>query len=417
MSATAFPVLMGIAWQKPGGSARAADYSLSAKGSGAMNSRGGDDALALPSIKEIPLAEWKALRSFTRATWRWTARAVGAAAVWLLCSGPSRATDLPVVTWHGQTMGSMYTVKIVGTNVTSAPVEALKTAIEHRLQEVNRQMSHYQPDSEISRFHRASVNVPFKVSPEFARIVRLALEIHRRSEGAFDPTLAPVINLWGFGEQTDRQAVPAEAELKKALARTGCAHLSVTPQDELVKDIPGLALNLSGIAKGFGVDEMVRILIGHGFTNCYASIAGEVRVHGLNPRGTPWLIGVSAPISNWRDHDPVAAAVSLSDQAISTSGDYQKFFFDAQGHRLSHIFDPRTGWPVQHDVGGVSVVAPDTTTADALATTLFVLGRTEGMRFIESWTNAAALFIVREPDGRFRAIPSSRFPALMSETP
>jgi thiamine biosynthesis lipoprotein len=382
-----------------------------------MDGRGWDDALAFPSINEISLAEWKALRSLCRATWRWTARAVGTAAVWLLGSATSRAGDLPVVTWQGQTMGSVYTVKIVGTNVTSAPVEGLKSAIEHRLQEVNRQMSHYQPDSELSRFNRAPAKVPFKVSPEFARIVRLALEINRRSRGAFDPTLAPVINLWGFGEQSDRRAVPAEAEVKKALAKTGCAHLSVTPQDELVKDIPELALNLSGIAKGFGVDEMVRILIEHGFTNCYASIAGEVRVHGWSPRSTPWLIGVSAPISNWRDHDPMAAAVSLSDQAISTSGDYQKFFFDAQGRRLSHIFDPRTGWPVQHDVGGVSVVASDATTADALATTLFVLGRPEGMRFIESWTNAAALFIVREPEGRFRDIPSSRFPALLRESP
>ncbi len=382
-----------------------------------MDGRGWDDALAFPSINEISSAAWKALRSLCRATWRWTARAVGAAAVWLLCSGPSRATDLPVVTWQGQTMGSAYTVKIVGTNVASAPVEALKTAIEHRLQEVNRQMSHYQPDSELSRFNRAPAKVPFKVSPEFARVVRVALEINRRSQGAFDPTLAPVINLWGFGEQTDRRAVPAEAELKKALARIGCAHLSVTPQDELVKDIPELALNLSGIAKGFGVDEVVRILIGHGFTNCYASIAGEVRVHGLNSRSVPWLIGVSAPISNWRDTDPMAAAVSLSDQAISTSGDYQRFFFDVEGRRLSHLVDPRTGWPVQHDVGSVSVVASDATTADALATTLFVLGRTEGMRFIESWTNVAALFIVREPEGRFRAIPSSRFPALVSETP
>lgn len=183
MSATAFPVLMGIAWQKPGGSARAADYSLSAKGSGAMNGRGGDDALAFPSIKEILLAAWEALRSFCRATWRWTARAVGTAAVWLLCSATSWAADLPVATWQGQTMGSVYTVKIVRTNVTSAPVEAIKTAIERRLQEVNRQMPHY-----------------------------------------------------------------------------------------------------------------------------------------------------------------------------------QKFFFDAQGRRLSHILDPPTGWPVQHDVGGVSVVAPDATT-------------------------------------------------------
>jgi thiamine biosynthesis lipoprotein len=332
-------------------------------------------------------------------------------------AGAALADDLPVVAWQGQTMGSGYTVKIVGTNPAPEQIDALKAEVEQRLKEVNRQMSHYQPDSELSRFNRAPANTPFKVSPEFAHVVRFALEMNRRSGGAFDPTLAPVINLWGFGEKTDRRAVPPEAELKAALARTGCQHLSVTTRDELVKDVPDLTINLSAVAKGFGVDEMVRVLAGHGFTNCYASIAGEVRVLGHNPRGTNWLLGISAPISNWRENDPMAAAVSLSNQGLSTSGDYQKFFLDAQGHRLSHIFDPRTGRPVQHDVGGVSVVAPDVMTADAIATSLFVLGREEGMRFIETWTNAAALFIVREAEGRFRPIPSSRFSALTGYQP
>jgi thiamine biosynthesis lipoprotein len=338
-------------------------------------------------------------------------------AVLVLIANAGRAADLPVVTWQGQTMGSGYTVKIVGADLAPAQVEALKTEVEQRLKEVNRQMSHYQPDSELSQFNRAPAKTPFKVSPEFAWVVRFALEMNRLSHGAFDPTLAPVINLWGFGEKTDRRAVPPEAELKAALAKTGCQHLSVTAQDELLKDIPELTLNLSGVAKGFGVDEMVRVLRGHGFTNCYASIAGEVKVQGHNPRGTNWLLGISAPISNWRENDPMAAAVSISNQALSTSGDYQKFFLDAQGHRLSHIMDPKTGWPVQHDVGGVSVVAPDSMTADAIATALFVLGREEGMRFIETWTNAAALFIVREAEDRFRPIPSFRFTALTGYLP
>jgi thiamine biosynthesis lipoprotein len=334
-----------------------------------------------------------------------------------LLGSAGQAADLPLVTWQGRTMGSDYTVKIVGTNLAPEQIETLKTEVDQRLKEVNRQMSHYQPDSELSQFNRAPANKPFKVSPEFARVVRLALELNRRSGGAFDPTLAPVINLWGFGEKTDQRAVPPEAELKAALAKTGCQHLSVTDRDELVKDSPDLTVNLSAIAKGFGVDEMVRVLTGHGFTNCYASIAGEVRVLGHNPRGTNWLLGISAPVSNWRENDPMAAMASLSNMAISTSGDYQKFFFDAQGRRLSHIFDPKTGWPVQHDVGGVSVVAPDSMTADGLATALFVLGREAGMRFIETWTNAAAIFIVREAPDRFRSVPSSRFSAMTGYPP
>ena len=344
-------------------------------------------------------------------------------ALWLVspvlmwCAGSGQAADLPVILWQGRTMGSSYTVKVVGTNLTQAQTDTLKAEVEDRLKEVNRQMSHYQPDSELSRFNRAPAGAPFKVSPEFARVVRFSLEIYRHSQGAFDPTLAPIINLWGFGEKTDQRSVPPEAELRAAMKTTGCQHLSVTANDELVKDIPELTINLSGVAKGFGVDEMVRVLRGHGLTNIYAAIAGEVRVLGHNPRGTNWQVGISAPLAHWREDDPMAAVASLSDQAISTSGDYQRFFIDAQGRRLCHIIDPKTGWPVQHNVGGVSVVARDSMTADALATTLFVLGPEAGLGFIESWTNAAALFIVREAEGKFRSVPSSRFAGLTGYQP
>lgn len=322
---------------------------------------------------------------------------------------PSPA-QLPVIRWEGRTMGSPYTVQIAGTNLTTTETDALKLAVEDRLKEINRQMSHYQPDSELSQFNRAPARTPFKVSPEFARVVRFSLELNQRSRGAFDPTLAPVINLWGFGEKTDQRAVPPESELKQTLKTTGCQHLSVTSNDELVKDIPELTINLSAVAKGFGVDEMIAVLRNRGLTNVYASIAGEVKVLGLNSRGTKWRLGVTAPVDHWNEDSPMAAVVSLSNQALSTSGDYQKFFTDSQGRRLSHIIDPKTGWPVQHNVAGVSVVAPDSMTADALGTTLFVLGVQAGMKFIESYTNAAALFIVREPDGQYRQIRSSRFP-------
>lgn len=332
-------------------------------------------------------------------------------------AGPGCANELPVVVWEGKTMGSTYRVQIAGTNLPEAQLEALKSEVDQRLREVNRQMSHYQPDSELSRFNRAPANTPFKVSPEFARVMRFSLELNRRSHGAFDPTLAPLINLWGFGEKTDRRAIPPEDELLAAKKKTGCHHLVVTDADELVKGIPELTLNLSSIAKGFGVDEMVRVLSQHGLTNVYASIAGEVMSLGHNARGTNWQVGITAPVPHWREDDPMATVVSLSGLALATSGDYQKFFTDSQGRRLCHILDPKTGSPVQHRVGGVSVVAPDSMTADALGTTLFVLGVEEGLRFIDSWTNAAALFIVHQSDASFRLIPSARFSAMTGYKP
>jgi FAD:protein FMN transferase len=334
-----------------------------------------------------------------------------------VCNSSGQTTDLPVVEWQGRTMGSTYTVKVVGRNLTQAQTDALKAEVDERLKEVNRQMSHYQTDSELSCFNRAPARTPFKVSPEFARVVRFSVELYGRSHGAFDPTLAPIINLWGFGEKTDQRAVPNEVALRAAMKTTGCQHLSVTANDELVKDLPELTSNLSGVAKGFGVDEMVEVLRGHGLTNIYAAIAGEVRGLGHNPRGMSWQVGITAPLAHWREDDAMAAVASLSNLAISTSGDYQKFFTDAQGRRLCHIIDPKTGWPVQNNIGGVSVVAQDNMTADALATTLFVLGLDAGLRFIESWTNVAALFIVREAEGKFRSIPSSRFASLTGYQP
>ncbi len=335
----------------------------------------------------------------------------------ILAGATTRAAELALEAWEGQTMGSIYRVKIAGPSPGPARLAELKTEVDQRLREINRQMSHYDPGSELSRFNRAPANRPFQISPEFARVVRFSLELNRLSQGAFDPTLGPVINLWGFGEQGSRREPPPPVELLAALKKTGCAHLAVTARDELVKDIPELALNLSATAKGFGVDEIVRILRRHGLTNVYASIAGEVQVLGHNPRGTNWQIGISAPVEHWTEADPMIEVVSLSNQAISTSGDYQKFFKDAQGRRWCHLLDPRTGWPVQHQVAGVSLVAPDSLTADGLSTTLFVLGPERGLKFIEAWTNAAALFLMREPEGRSRQIASPRFARLAGIRP
>jgi len=333
-------------------------------------------------------------------------------AFWFLlaCAGLGvSAAPLPLISWTGQTMGSTYTVKIVEAALSPAQVDALKAEIEQCLKEVNRQLSHFQPDSEISRFNRLPANAPFQPSPGFAFVLRHSLRLNRLSEGAFDPTLGPVIRLWGFGEKTGAHGVPAENEIREALSQTGCQHLSLTPANELIKDLAGLSLNLSSPAKGYGVDEMARVLRSHGLTNIYVSISGDVLTGGLNPSGQKWQVGISAPVRDWRAGDPLVTVLSVSDQAVSTSGDYQKYVVDGQGRRLGHIFSPRTGWPVQHNLAGVTVVADTCMVSSSLATTLFVLGHEDGLRFIESWTNASALFVVREADGKFRSIPSARF--------
>lgn len=333
-------------------------------------------------------------------------------------TGLSRAEEnLPVVAWQGRTMGSPYTVKIVDSKMNDAEVTALKLEIEAVLKQVNQWMSNYEPESELSRFNRALANVPFKVSADFARVTRFGLELSRISDGAFDPTLGPLINVWGFGEKGMPKAVPSDEQLAAAKAKTGWRHLKVTDGGELVKDLPEIAVDLGAVAKGFGVDEMVRVLRAHGVRNLYASIAGEVRVMGLNPRGGKWMVGVSVPKDEWRMNDPMAAAFAISNLALSTSGDYQKFFVDKDGRRMCHIIDGKTGTPVQHSLAAVTVVGPDNMTADGIATTLFVLGEEAGMKIIESRPDMAALFILREKDGSFRQIASSRLKAMTGYKP
>jgi len=328
----------------------------------------------------------------------------------VVCLGAGFAAERPLVSWQGETMGSVYTVKIADVRLDAAPLETLKEAIRHRLEEVNRQMSHYRPESELSRFNRAPAGEPFTMSADFARVLQLAFELNLRSGGALDPTVGPVVNLWGFGEASSRRAVPGEAQLQAALARVGCHHLRITEEGRLVKDIAGLQLNLSAVAKGFGVDTMAAAVRAHGFTNFYVSISGEVYASGHNGAGTDWQVGLSAPVDDWRPGDPMLTVIPLSGRAVSTSGDYQKYFVDAQGRRQSHLIDPRTGRPVRHALGSVSVVADTCAWADGLSTTLFVLGPDAGLKFVETLTNAAALFVLRDPDGTFRTVASSRFP-------
>lgn len=331
---------------------------------------------------------------------------------------PLPGEEWPVLSWQGRTMGTEYHVKIVASTLSPAEMEALPVEIEARLVELNRQMSNYQTESELSLFNRAPADLPQPVSPELARVVRLALETSRRTGGAFDITVAPLVELWGFGaKKTTRHAPPPPEDIAKALAGIGWTHLRVTAKDELVKDLPGLSIDLGGIAKGFGVDEITAILQRHGVANAYVSIAGEVRCLGHNASGLPWRVGLTAPLPLWREGDPMAAALEIVNLAVSTSGDYQNYFTGPDGQFYSHIIDPQTGHPVRHTLGGVSVVAPNNAMADALSTALFVLGPEQGLRFIEDQPSVAALFVLRQPDGSFRQLASSRFAALTGYRP
>jgi thiamine biosynthesis lipoprotein len=311
--------------------------------------------------------------------------------------------------WSGEAMGSTYAVKVVQSTLSDERLEELKAAIENRLQEINREMSTYQPDSELSQFNQSTSTAPFKVSASLADIVRFALHLNQRSGGAFDPTLAPLFELWGFGAKDRFEKVPSEEEIAQAKALTGCLHLTVTDKDELRKDIPQLRVNLNAVGNGYGADEVVRIIRSYGISNMFVEVAGEVAVTGLNPHREKWRVGIDVPTPGTLPGENLQAILHLSNQAVATSGDYRNFVADEKGNRYSHIFNPLTGRPITHNLASVTVVATNCLLADGLSTTLFVMGAEAGKKWIEQFPDASALFTVRNPDGTFTQILSKGF--------
>jgi thiamine biosynthesis lipoprotein len=329
-------------------------------------------------------------------------------------TGWSEPLASPNPSWGGQTMGSTYSVKLADTPLNAGDLEQLKADTEKLLSELNRQMSHYQPDSEISRFNKSTSTAPFRVSPEFSRAAHFARELYDRSGGAFDPTLGPLINAWGFGPRGRRDKVPEDAEIRAAKDICGGGHFSVTAGAEIIKE---LQLNMSAVVAGFAADEVAALLRARGLTNYFVDITTEIVVSGHNPEGKLWRIGLETPNAAAAQGEELEAVLNVSQGAVSTSGDYRNYFEDEKGNRFSHILDPHTARPIEHHLGSVTVVAGDGMTADGLATTLFVMGPDEGLPWLKSWPGAEALFIIRNADGTYTEVASPGFERITGYKP
>jgi len=262
--------------------------------------------------------------------------------------------------------------------------------IQQILQGVNASMSTYQSDSEISRFNRQSPNIWFSISSGFLRVLEAAMAIGDKSKGAYDVTVGPVVNLWGFGPDPRDESIPDPARLQQLLAQIG--------QDKLKLDLTGgkllklgdLSLDFSSIAKGYGVDEVADWLASQGVQDFLVEVGGEMRLAGKNPRGEKWRIAIEQP-----DALPgsVATAISVSNNSVATSGDYRNYF-EVDGVRYSHTIDPRTGSPITHDLVSVTVVHPRSMMADAWATAFMVMGA-EGAMAVANEQDLAVYFIRR----------------------
>ncbi len=304
------------------------------------------------------------------------------------CGSEGRTLSL-----SGATMGTTWSVQVAQPPESLDP-DALLADITRTLAEVNDRMSTYQPDSELSRFNAEDGTGWFEVSPELVGLADKARSVSEQSNGAFDVTVGPLVNLWGFGPEVTADQIPAQADIDAALARVDWRKVETRmAPPALRKAAPDLYVDLSAIAKGHGVDRIADLLAEAGIEHYLAEIGGELRGHGLNAAGEPWRIAIERPDV---DRRAVLTVVSLQDRAMATSGDYRNFF-ELGGRRYSHTIDPATGRPVDHALASVTVLAEHCADADAWATALLVLGPERG-RVLADELGLAALFVERVGD-------------------
>ncbi|MDJ0782146.1 MAG: FAD:protein FMN transferase [Desulfosarcinaceae bacterium] len=306
----------------------------------------------------------------------------------------------------GQTMGTTYMVKVIGHRL--AKTRHLKPLIEARLEAVTASMSTYRPESEISRFNAIDrVGEPFSPSLDFLTVMRVAARIHALTGGAWDGTLDPLITLWGFGRDQQRNRVPTAAEVDALLPRVGFHRIAITATGQLTKLDGRVTLDLASIAKGYGVDVLAHLLASKGYSDFLVEVGGEVYAAGRRHDGHPWRVGINRPDPS-AGFSEVFMVVALGDQAFATSGDYRNYF-EIDGRTYPHILDPRTGRPVSNGVVSASVLADTCTLADGLATALIVMGPAAGLALVERLPTVEALIIVRSVDGSLSLHPSSGF--------
>jgi len=309
---------------------------------------------------------------------------------------PSNNSAKKEILLQGRTMGTTYNVKVVAI---PEHIEALKLQekIDAVLVQVNQEMSTYISNSEISRFNKSPSTEPIEISTGFARVLKESIRLGEMSSGKLDITVGPLVNLWGFGSEQRPETVPSDEIITNTRARTGLKNLHLNG-NKLSKDLPNLYVDLSTTAKGYGVDVVAELIEENGIANYLVEIGGEMRLKGFKHTGELWAIAIEKPILDPSGEQRAVHQVIIpKDNAVATSGDYRNYF-EADGQRFSHIIDPATGKPINHNLVSVTVIAPSSMIADGLSTTLMVMGVEQGMKFsVEN--DIAALFIYKTEHG------------------
>lgn len=320
--------------------------------------------------------------------------------------GPESAAP-PTAEIQGLAMGTSWSVKVAAAPPARERRE-LGEWIAARIEDIEQSMSTYRADSELSLFNAYADNDWYAVSDELCQVVDTALAISRRTDGAFDVTVGPLVELWGFGPGEPVAAPPDLIQIEAAKRNVGYEKLAADcTRPALRKSVAGLHVDLSGIAKGYAVDAVATLLDARGIGDYLVEIGGDLRARGRNGSGEAWSIGIESPDRSARR---VQRIVHLPDLAMASSGDYRNYF-EHDGVYYSHTIDPRTGMPVQHALAEVSVVSATAMDADAWATALLVLGTADGHRLADE-LGLAVLYQERGPDGTIHEQASTAFAEL-----
>ena len=308
---------------------------------------------------------------------------------------PSNDLANKEVLLQGKTMGTTYSIKmIVGKGNAEVNTKQIHQGIDDLLVQLNQEMSTYINDSELSKFNQSASLKPITISKGLTRVITEAVRLGELSGGKLDVTVGPLVNLWGFGPEQKPETVPTAQQLVDTLQRIGLDKL-ILKNNSLAKNTADLYVDLSTIAKGYGVDIVAEYIEGQGIDNYLVEIGGEMRLKGFKHTGELWHVAIEKPVTNERT---VQQVIVPKDNAVATSGDYRNYF-EAEGQRFSHIIDPETGKPINHKLVSVTVIHPSSMTADGLSTAMMVMGEEKALAFAKE--NSLAAYIISKTDHGF----------------
>lgn len=306
----------------------------------------------------------------------------------------------------GPTMGTTYNIKYWSDGEVSA--ESLQSKVDAELIYINKLMSTYDPESELSLLNQNNSTEPYPLSDETILVIDEALEIARLSDGYLDITVGPLVNLWGFGPQAKPEVIPSDSEISTIREQVGYDKLTLADKT-ITRAHPEMYVDLSTVAKGYGVDRVAEIVESFGVSNYLVEIGGEMRVSGEKLNGQQWRIAIEKPVSMER---AVQEVITVGKNAIATSGDYRNYY-EEDGVRYSHLIDPKTGKPIQHNLVSVTVVHPSCLTADGFATAIAVMGKEAGLSM--ALQNDLAVMLITRENGEFKEYTTPGFKSFLNK--